>query len=98
MSFIHQFICSLFQSKVEDELTTYEDAYIESCIDEIIGTPNPFVICNSHSHVILDIMKDNNLAKWNQAPQDRVLAQRFLNSPHLYYMPTRLSLNEFILQ
>ena len=101
MSFIHQFICSLFQSNtVEYELTTYDDAYIESCVDEAIGVPNPFIVCDAHSHVIIimDIMKEDRLAKWNHVTQDRVIAQRFLNSPRPYSMPTRLSLNEFILQ
>jgi len=48
MSLLHDFICSLFQSNVlEYELTVYDDAYIESCVDEAIGTPNPFV-CDWH--------------------------------------------------
>jgi hypothetical protein len=43
-------------------------------------------------------MKEERLAKWNHVTQDRVIAQRFLNSPRPYSMPTRMSLNEFILQ
>ena len=79
-------------------LTEFEEAYIESSIDEILGHPNPFV--QSPAITVLSFLREEpHLSPWfARQIQERVMGQRFLHSPQHWAMPMRLSLNEFVLQ
>ena len=59
----------LFQSN--QPLTIAEEAYVDACVDEAMGRPNPFIlpVSTEHHHVItiLDFMRqDHYLNPWLQ--------------------------------
>ena len=76
------------------DLTDYEEAYIESSIDEILRLPNLFVYPVPSATVLSFLQEDPYLSPWfiNQ-----VIGQRFIHNPPHWTMPMRLSLNEFTL-
>jgi hypothetical protein len=82
MSSILSFFETLFSSN--ERLTISEEAYIDACVDEALGHPNPFttaadpmIYANSHHHVItiMDFMRnDQYLNTWlSQEPRESVI-------------------------
>ena len=65
-------ILSFFERLFATEpLSEADEAYIDACVDEAMGRPNPFVIpvASEHHHIvtILDFMRhDHHLNPWIQ--------------------------------
>ena len=81
MTSILSFFDRLFASK---ELTIFEEAYIDACVEDALGYPNPFITAadpmiraESQHHIItiLDFMRhDHHLNPWmGQEPREQVI-------------------------
>lgn len=85
-------LLSFFERLFSTEpLTVDEDAYVDACVDEAMGRPNPFIIpiATEHHHVItiMDFMRqDPHLSPWLQ----QEVREQVIHDP-------RFSLNEFII-
>ena len=93
LSFFDQFF-------VSKELTVFEDAYIDACVDDALGHPNPFktaadpmIYADSHHHVItiMDFMRhDQYLSPWIHQ-ESQMVRESVIHDPR-FVLNTILSL------